>query len=47
MRILIVGRYLVLYETDPDTNEGPVRTVEVVRIVDGRRDLPRLFRSGF
>jgi len=43
-RILIEGSYLILYETHPDTPEdGPVDAVEVVRIVDGRRDLTHLF----
>ncbi|MGP0091300.1 MAG: type II toxin-antitoxin system RelE/ParE family toxin [Xanthobacteraceae bacterium] len=42
-RILIEGPYLVLYETHPDTDDGPVDEVEIVRVVDGRRDLTRLF----
>jgi len=42
-RLLIEGRFLVLYETDPDTDERPVETVEIVSIVDGRRDLTELF----
>ena len=42
-RILIEGAYLILYETDPDTDEGPVESVEIVRVVDGRRDLASSF----
>jgi len=42
-RMLIAGRYLVLYETHPDTDEGPLDAVEIVRVIDGRRDLPTLF----
>ena len=42
MRILIEGSYLVLYEIHPDTDAGPVREVEIVRVVDGRRDLKAL-----
>ena len=42
-RTLIAGRYLVLYETRPDTDEGPLDAVEIVRVIDGRRDLPTLF----
>ncbi len=42
-RILIEGQYLILYETCPDTDEGPVDEVEVVRVVDGRRDLTSPF----
>lgn len=38
-RILVEGAYLVLYQTHPDTDEGPIETVEIVRVVDGRRDL--------
>ena len=45
-RVPIVGWYLLLYQTHPDTDEGPVRRVEIVRVVDGRRDLPRLFAPG-
>jgi toxin ParE1/3/4 len=42
-RLLIEGHFLVLYETHPDTDEGPVEAVEIVGIVDGRRDLTELF----
>lgn len=42
-RILVEGAYLILYETHPDTNDGPIESVEVVRIVHGHRDLGRLF----
>jgi toxin ParE1/3/4 len=42
-RILIEGQYLVLYETRPDSNEGDIDEVEIVRIVDGRRNLKSLF----
>ena len=42
-RMLVVGPYLILYETHPNDEEGQVREVEIVRIVDGRRDLKSLF----
>jgi toxin ParE1/3/4 len=42
-RMLVVSPYLILFETHPDTDEGPIREVEIVRVVDGRRDLTRLF----
>jgi len=42
-RMLIEGPYLILYETHPDTEEGNVDEVEIVRIVDGRRNLRNLF----
>ena len=41
--MLVEGPYLVLYETHPDTDEGPVDAVEIVRVVDGRRELAILF----
>ena len=41
-RILIEGAYLVLYEIHPDTDDKPVREVEIVRVVDDRRDLKNL-----
>lgn len=42
-RILIEGPYLILYETHPDTDEGSIDAAEIVRIVDGRRNLTSLF----
>jgi toxin ParE1/3/4 len=41
-RLLVQGSYLVLYETHPDSDEGSVDFVEIVRIVDGRWDLKNL-----
>jgi toxin ParE1/3/4 len=43
VRVLVEGVYLILYETHPDTDEGPVESIEIVRIVHGHRDLARLF----
>jgi toxin ParE1/3/4 len=42
-RILVEGRYLILFDIYPDTDEGPVDQVAIVRVVDGRRDLTNLF----
>jgi toxin ParE1/3/4 len=42
-RLLTEGSYLILYETHPDTDDGPIRTVEIVRIVHGHRDLNLIF----
>lgn len=42
-RMLVEGFYLVLYELHPDTEEGSVERVEIVRVVDGRRELSGLF----
>ena len=41
-RVLVEGPYLILFETHPDTDDGPVDWVEIVRVVDGRRDLARV-----
>ncbi|HUZ05220.1 MAG TPA: type II toxin-antitoxin system RelE/ParE family toxin [Acidobacteriaceae bacterium] len=40
-RILMEGAYLLLYETHPDTDAGAIASIEIVRVVDGRRDLRR------
>ena len=42
-RVLVEGPYLILYETHQDTDDGPIDEVEVVRVVDGRRDLTSPF----
>jgi len=42
-RMLIEGPYLILYETHPDSDEGLINNAEIVRIVDGRRNLKSLF----
>lgn len=43
MRMLVEAPFVLLYETIPDSDDGPVDRVEVVRVVDGRRDLTSLF----
>jgi len=43
MRMLVADPYLLLYRTDPDTDEGPIRAVEIIRVIDGRRDLHGVF----
>jgi toxin ParE1/3/4 len=43
VRMLIEAPYLILYETHPDCDEGRIDKVEIVRIVDGRRNLNNLF----
>ncbi|WP_434721715.1 type II toxin-antitoxin system RelE/ParE family toxin [Mesorhizobium sp. RIZ17] len=42
-RMLVAAPFVLLYETIPDTDNGPVELVEIIRVVDGRRDLSRLF----
>ena len=42
-RMLVEHPYVIVYEAIPDTDEGPIDHVEIVRVVDGRRDLPSLF----
>jgi toxin ParE1/3/4 len=42
-RMLVEGLYLILYETHPDRDDRGIDEVEIVRIVDGRRNLKSLF----
>ncbi|MEF3365480.1 type II toxin-antitoxin system RelE/ParE family toxin [Methylocystis sp. 9N] len=39
VRMLVERPYLILYELTPDTDRGTVELIEIVRVVDGRRDL--------
>ncbi|GJE58256.1 type II toxin-antitoxin system RelE/ParE family toxin [Methylobacterium trifolii] len=41
VRVLVEAPYLILYEAVPDTDDGPIASVEIVTVVDGRRDLAR------
>jgi toxin ParE1/3/4 len=41
-RMLLEAPYLILYQTVPDTDEGPIDQVKVTRVVDGRRELSAL-----
>jgi toxin ParE1/3/4 len=43
MRMMVRRPYLVLYSIHPDMDDKAVDVIEIVRVVDGRRDLPRLF----
>ena len=43
MRMLVEAPYVILYRIEPDTDDGPVAAVEIVRVIDGRRDLAHLF----
>lgn len=43
LRMLVEPPYLILYQTVPDTDDGPVERVDIVRVTDGRRHLPGLF----
>jgi toxin ParE1/3/4 len=43
-RMLIERPYLILYEIRPDDETAAVEKIEIVRVVDGRRDLRRLLR---
>jgi toxin ParE1/3/4 len=43
LRMLVERPYLLLYRTEPDEPAEAVHTVEIVRIVDGRRNLRELF----
>jgi toxin ParE1/3/4 len=41
-RMLVEGPYLILYETHPDGDHEVIYEAEIVRIVDGRRNLKSL-----
>jgi toxin ParE1/3/4 len=43
MRMVVEAPYLLLYRTHPDTDEGPISAVEIIRVIDGRRDLHAIF----
>jgi toxin ParE1/3/4 len=43
IRMLVEYPYLILYETHPNTDQGPIDEVEIVGVVDGRRDLTNWF----
>jgi toxin ParE1/3/4 len=42
VRMLVVAPYLILYDTIPDTDEGPLKTIRIVRVIDGRRDISKM-----
>ncbi|MGX5774256.1 type II toxin-antitoxin system RelE/ParE family toxin [Methylorubrum zatmanii] len=44
-RVLVEAPFLILYETIPDADACPVEEVEIVRVLDGRRDLRVLLRT--
>ena len=43
LRMLVEAPSLLLYRTEPDTDEGAITAVEIVRVLDGRRDIGGLF----
>lgn len=42
-RMLVQSPYLILYEITPDTGSGPVDAIQIIRVVDGRRDLRSIY----
>lgn len=42
VRVFSQPPYLLVYETLPDTDEGPIERVNIIRVIDGRRDLKHL-----
>lgn len=40
--MLVEAPFVMLYETVPDRDEGPIQTVNIVRVLHGRRDLASL-----
>jgi toxin ParE1/3/4 len=43
VRMLVEAPFLMLYETIPDSDDGPIDTVQIVRVINGRRDLKALY----
>lgn len=43
MRVLIEEPYLIIYENKPDADKGPVDSVDIISVIDGRRDLTQLY----
>jgi len=43
LRMLVEAPFVIFYETHPDSDEGAVEAIEIVRVVNGRQDLPSLF----
>jgi toxin ParE1/3/4 len=41
-RQLVERPYLIFYENHPDTDDGPIDTISIVRIIHGHRDLTHL-----
>jgi toxin ParE1/3/4 len=42
-RMLVETPFVILCETIPDTDEGHIEAVEIVRVVNSRQDLSNLF----
>jgi toxin ParE1/3/4 len=42
LRMLVENPYLVFYQLTPDAENESVERVEILRVLDGRRDLLRL-----
>jgi toxin ParE1/3/4 len=42
-RMLVEAPYVILYETFPDDDDADIRTVTIVRVIDGRRNLAAFF----
>jgi toxin ParE1/3/4 len=42
MRILVQRPYLIIYEHHPDSDVGFVEFVDIISVIDGRRDLTGL-----
>ncbi len=43
LRMLLVSPYAIFYRLSPDRDDEPADRVEIIRILDGRRDLKELF----
>jgi toxin ParE1/3/4 len=43
LRMLVEAPFVLLYRITPDVDGVPVEAVDIIRVVDGRRDLLSLF----
>ena len=42
VRVLVEPPYLIIYEHHPSGDEGPVELVDIISVIDGRRDVTGL-----
>jgi toxin ParE1/3/4 len=42
-RMLVEHPFVIFYRTVPDSDAGLIERVEIIRVVNGRQDLPSLF----
>jgi toxin ParE1/3/4 len=42
-RMLVEHPFVIFYQTVPNSDAGVIERVEIIRVVNGRQDLPSLF----